>query len=46
MRLLNNVDKDDTKAAIVVGLSHRIKNFNLLEVDFVDGQGNQIAFSI
>ena len=44
MRLLNSVDSDDAKSAIVVGLSHKVKNFSALEIDLVDGQGNPIAF--
>ena len=46
MRYLNLIDGDSTKAAIVIGLSHRVKNFSSFEIDLVDGQGNQIPFSI
>ena len=34
--------ENDSKAGFVVGLSHQVKNFDLLDIALVDKQGNPI----
>lgn len=34
------------KAGFVVGLSHQVKNFHLLSISLVDGQGNAVEHTI
>ena len=36
----------DGKVAIVVGLSHQIKNFSSLDISLVDRQGNPVPFEV
>ena len=42
LHFLNQTSANNSKSSILVGLSHQVKNFNLLDIDLVDKEGNPI----
>ena len=40
-------DKAETgKTSLAIGLSHQVKNFERLDISFVDGEGNPVQFEV
>ena len=46
LRFLETSESDESKAAIVVGLSHQVKSFASLDIDLVDESGAPIATTV